>query len=465
MPQPPRPLDHTKSVRDWWGVELQNWRKVRGLSTRALGTLVNLSATSIERIEKNERSCTAALAAQLDAALQAGGALTRLWDQVEQEARRDRSDADKAASRPSSDLRIPVDAGMLDDGELPLADEGLLAVERRSFLVGGSLAAVLPAAFAGWRPKSGQTALPRVVARQDIEQVHVAAGTLAQWDNLYGGAGLVRESAIGQLSWARGLLNVQCPPALQAELFTAVGRLAVVIGASAFDAFEHDDAASLFAFGTVCAEEADNWHLRARALNWRARQAIWRGTPDLGLTYAESGLVRADRLSPLEQAMLYNARARAAAKMGRVQDTLAAVGQSDDAFARTGAPDRIAWMAYYDAAQHWGDTGHALFDVAHLSPRSARVAADRLKKAASGHGDGYVRSRALSRTKLATLTMTTGDPGEAVVTAQRALNEVGGLRSKRALADVAALSDAARPFARQPEVAELRRRIASVVAV
>lgn len=465
MPQPPRPLDHTKSIRDWWGMELQNWRKVRGLSTRALGAQVNLSATSIERIEKNERSCMAAMSAQLDAALQAGGALIRLWERVEQEARAGLNDADKASARPAPAVRIPADAGMLDDGEPPLADEGLLAVERRSFLVGGSLAAVLPAAFAGLRPKPGQTQLPSAVGRQDIEQIHAAAGTLAQWDNLYGGAGLVRESAIGQLSWARSLLTVQCPPQLRSELLTAVGRLAVVIGASAFDAFEHDDAANLFAFSTACAEDAGNWHLRARALNWRSRQAIWRGAPDIGLTYAESGLVRADRLSPREQAMLHNARARAFAKMGRIQDTLAAVGQSDEIFARAGAPDRIAWMAYYDSAQHWGDTGHALFDVAHLSPRSGRVAAERLTTATSGHGDGYLRSRALSRTKLATLTMGIGDPSEAVATAQKALSEVGGLRSKRALADVAALSDAARPFGRRPEVAELRRRIADVVAV
>jgi hypothetical protein len=253
------------------------------------------------------------------------------------------------------------------------------------------------------------------------------------------------------------------PDRLTGQLHTAVGRFAVALGASAFDAYEHEDAARLLDFATVCAEAADNWHLRAIALNWRARQAIWCGAPDVGLTHAESGLVRADRLTHREQAMLHNARARAWAKMGRHQEALTAIGRSDDIFAHAKSDEDGPWMAYYDHAQHHGDTGHALFDIALRPGRSPRAAADRLRIAIDGHADAYVRSRALSGTKLATLFFATGDPYEATHVADRALDEIGRLRSKRAVTDVQALADATTPHRLLPEVAQLRTRITTIV--
>ncbi|MEU7688454.1 XRE family transcriptional regulator, partial [Streptomyces spectabilis] len=253
------------------------------------------------------------------------------------------------------------------------------------------------------------------------------------------------------------------PPELEADLYAAVGRLSIVMGASAFDAYEHEDATQLLTFGTWCAERSRNWHLRAAALNWQARHEIWCGRPDTGLTHAENGLLRSDRLTPREQAMLHNARARAWAKMENPQEALAAIGRSDDAFAHARNGEDVAWMAYYDDAQHYGDTGHAAFDIALLPGQSSVMAVHRLQTAIEGHTDAYVRSRALSGTKLATLTMATGDPQHAVAIAHRALNEVGQLRSKRAASDVQDLAKVSARYARKPEVAELRERITATV--
>ncbi|MER7049532.1 helix-turn-helix domain-containing protein [Streptomyces jumonjinensis] len=458
MPQKPKRLDDLKSTRDWWGVELRNWRRVRKLSSRQLGELVNLSGTTIERIEKNERPCDTALAGRLDEVLDAGGALRRLWSRVE--ADKCRADADNSGCTESVDgveLRVP---GILESDRSTRLD-GVPPVERRAFAMSGA-AALIPIPFTSLIPKAGQSPPPKTVHAEDIEQVDAAATTLAGWDNLHGGGGMVREASVGHLNWARNLLSVKCPPALEKNLFTAVGRLAITIGASAFDAYEHDNARRLVTFGVHCAEAADNWHLRARALNVLARQDIWLGSPNTGLTHAENGLVRADRLTPREQAMLHNARARAWAKMEKRQEALAAIGRSDDAFSRARPGEDVVWMSFYDHAQHYGDTGHALFDIALLPGQSPREAAERLRTAVNGHTNAYVRSRAFSGTKLATLMMSTGDPHEAVATANRALNEVGRLRSKRAADDVRALSLASARH-RSPEVIELRRRIGAVV--
>lgn len=456
MPQKPRPLDDSQSMAHWFGVELRTWREVRGLSTTTLGAMVHLSGSSIQRIEKAERPCNADLAASLDDALEARGALRRLWRRVEADADRPGRDADKLQSDPLEQASNPVMLGM--PGAKPHAEVDGSDVERRTFLTSGA-AVLSPFGLAGL----GNSALPKAIRRDDVEQVWTASTFLAQWDNQYGGAGLVRSTSIGLYRWATSLLDVRCPSHLEPELFTAVGRLAIVMGASAFDAYEHDDARYYLGEGVKCAEHAGNWHLRASAMNWLARQAIWVGEPDDGLTHAENGLVRSDRLTPKEQAMLHNACARAHAKMRHIDEAVRAVGRSDEIFAHATVGEDAPWMSYYDRAQHHGDTGHALFDLTLLAGHPPAAAAARLEVAINEHGDGYVRSRALSGTKLASLRMATGDPQEAVSVGHRALDEVGRLRSQRAIDDVQELRRIAASRSRNAGVADLRERIRTTV--
>jgi hypothetical protein len=161
--------------------------------------------------------------------------------------------------------------------------------------------------------------------------------------------------------------------------------------------------------------------------------------------------------------MLHTGRARALAKMGRAQETLAAVGDADQAFTSSQPSEDPPWMAYYDAAQHYGDTGHALYD---LAVNGARVAAgQRLAAAVDGHTDAYARSRAFSGTKLAALTMITGDPREATAIGHRAIDDAGRLRSRRVADILRELRSAADAHAARPEVADLRERITRLVGM
>ncbi|MFI9270210.1 hypothetical protein ACIGXM_05790 [Kitasatospora sp. NPDC052896] len=336
-------------------------------------------------------------------------------------------------------------------------------MERRNFLAATSTA-IAAGPLLQLLAATPAPAAPAVVRPADVEQIHSAATTLRSWDNLYGGAGVVRDTALAQLRWAAALLNSRCPAPLRGDLFSAVSRLATVVGASAFDAFAHEDAQRLFAFATACSEEVDNWPLRAISYNLRSRQAIWRGDPDTGLTLAELGLARADRLSPAERSMLHNARARALAKMGRTQPTLAAIGASDDSFASIVPAAEGPWMAYYDSAQHHGDTGHALFDLA-LAGHPPQEALRRLQTAVDSHGDGFARSRAFSRTKLATLQMAASDPEQALAEGLSALAEVSDLRSLRANHELAELGRVAHRHRSLADVRDLREQIAAAVAL
>ncbi|MFI1443259.1 hypothetical protein [Streptomyces fructofermentans] len=289
------------------------------------------------------------------------------------------------------------------------------------------------------------------------------ADDLHRRDNSHGGGGLVGILASRAMQWAVGLLAVPCSDQLAPQLHAAVARLGIVVGASHFDSYAHDDARVAFKIAADCAEEANDWPLRAKVYSFLARQAIWTGDPDGGLTHAEKGLVRADRLTPTIQAMLHSARARAFAKMGDVGGTLAAVGAADDAFAKRNPPDDPPWMAYYDEAQHHGDSAHALFDLSILKDQDPGQAERRFEIAISGHGDGYARSRAISGTKLASLLMAKGDPLRATAVGHRALDDAGRLTSQRAASDLRELSGFAARHRRLPEAAYLRERIAATL--
>jgi hypothetical protein len=307
---------------------------------------------------------------------------------------------------------------------------------------------------------STPTPVPAKVTRTEVDQIRSAAAVFSTWDNSHGG-GLAREAVFAQLRWSAQLLHADCPATLQPELFAAVAQLSSVAGFMAFDAYAHDDARRVFGFGLECAEQSGNWHLRARLLNMMARQAVWCGQPDDGLTHVETALVRSDRLTATERASLHTLRARALAKLRRVQETFAAVGAADDEFSHANPAVDPPWMAFYDHAQHHGDTGHALFDLSIFGKKTQ--AAQRLAYSVAHHGPAYVRSRAISRTKLGSLLMVAGDPRRAAAIGQKALDSAGSLRSRRAADDLWELHRYAGRHPKVIEATELRDRITEML--
>lgn len=339
----------------------------------------------------------------------------------------------------------------------------LTTVDRKQFLrtaaLGVGILALAP--VAALLESTQPTTAPARVGQTEIEQIHTAARVFAGWDHTYGG-GLAREAVLAQLRFSADLLGADYPTKLHGPLHSAVGYLAHTCAFMAFDAYAHDDARRMFQFALACAEEAQDWHLRAKVLSSMARQAIWVGKPDEGLTLTEHALVRSDRLTATERAMLHTARARALAKMGRVRETLIAVGTADDHFAHRNPANDASWMGYYDPAQHAGDTGHALFDLA-VQSRSPAEATARFSTAVAGHTAAFARSRTMSQIKLASLTMATGDPREAAATGSVALDAAGAIRSNRAVDDLRELARHGQRHRTIPAVEELRHRITTLV--
>ncbi|WP_329405419.1 XRE family transcriptional regulator [Nocardia vinacea] len=336
-------------------------------------------------------------------------------------------------------------------------------VNRQGFIKAAAAIAVAPGTLLDLLRKLEPTPVPSMVGVAEIEQIRTAVKIFTSWDNTYGG-GLVREAVAAQLRYAVSLLQANCAPRNRGNLFAAVGLLSHAAGFMAFDAYAHHDARTMFKLALSCAEEGGDWHLWAKVHSSMARQSIWCGNPDDGLTSGGLALVRADHLTATERAMLHTTQARALAKLGRVQDTLAEVGKADEAFAQSQPQNDPSWMAYYDHAQHSGDTGHALYDLA-IKGQFATDARNRLAAAVEGHSDAYLRSRAISGTKLASLVMAVGDPSEAASIGQRALVDASHLRSRRAADDLRELRRLSHIHSGQLGVPELSERIAGFLAV
>ncbi|MFI9552720.1 hypothetical protein [Nonomuraea endophytica] len=361
------------------------------------------------------------------------------------------TDADLGFRRP---VRSTSAAAVREEGD----------VNRKAFFRTALGAAAISLPLTELAQLSQQVEVPTSVRPADVHELRVLAGVFSAWDHTYGGS-LIREALNAQLRYSVSLLkHASCPRPLHDELYAAVGWLAHTGAAIAFDSLVHDDARQMFSFALSCAEEAHDWHLRAKILSLMARQAIWCGDADHGLTLVELALVRADRLTPAERAMLHTARARAAAKLGMLEEALESIGRADDQFTRIRPADEAPWMRYYDAAQHAGDTGHALYDLAlQVNRHYAGEAGHRLSSAVAGHGAPYVRSRATSGIKLASLTMATGDPHEAAEIGLRATTDAGRVRSCRTRDDMRELSRLASPHKGLTPVAQLRHQIRTVI--
>ncbi|MFJ3405428.1 hypothetical protein [Promicromonospora sp. NPDC090134] len=302
------------------------------------------------------------------------------------------------------------------------------SVNRRQFLQTLTVAG-MSASMDEFAHELARLAPARTVTEADIAQLNSVGGFFTAWAHAHGGHEIGRAISV-EMSRAVDLLKTPCPPRLKPQLLKAVGQLGVATGSLLFDAHQHKLSERILAFATTCAEDSSDWHLRAKALSWRARQATWIGDVDAGLTFAQLGLVRAERLTPTERAMLHTAVARAHGRLGDIQATFRAIGEADEAFAGADPTNDVPWMAYYDHAQHNGDTGHALYELA-IHDVHVEEATSRLATAVDEHPDAYIRSRSFSGFKLAALTMRTGDPHQATKIAEKAVQDAAGVRSER----------------------------------
>ena len=309
---------------------------------------------------------------------------------------------------------------------------------------------------------TAETPVPSSIGWPEVDNVRSTTRAVAMLENLYGG-GLSCEAAIGQLRWCGKLLDVSANNDVRRAMYEAVGNLSGVVAFSAFDIMNYQAADQCFHFALWCADQAGSWALRANTLAEMSRKAVYLGDIDEALSLIEFAQVRADRVSETAQAMMATVRARLLALLGRDDEARAEVDRADQRFADRDTSDDPPWLCYYDEAEHQGSTGRALIPIASKSKRPD-LAAPRLNAAIRLHDEKYPRSRTFSRTRLAALIMTAGDPHEALPIGRQALVDAVPLRSQRIVGELRGLARVAEQHARIGDVAELRHDIAALAS-
>jgi DNA-binding XRE family transcriptional regulator len=311
------------------------------------------------------------------------------------------------------------------------------------------------------RAISVRSPVPRSIGWTEVEHVQITTRAVATSENLFGG-GLSCPAAMGQLSWAAGLLEVRASSEVRKAMFNAVGNLANVLAYSAFDIADYDAAEHSFRFALWCADQSGSWSLRANTLAEMSRKATHLGQLDDAISLIEFAQVRTDRLTATARAMLWTLRANLLALTGRHSEAQTDVDRGDTEFAQQDQAADPPWLCYYDTAEHQGSTGKALIPVA-LALNQPEMSAHRLEAAVRLQSNMYPRSRTFSRIRLADVLMATADPHRAAEIGRQAVRDAASLRSRRIVAELRGLDRRSERHARLGDVAELRNDIAVLV--
>jgi transcriptional regulator with XRE-family HTH domain len=342
--------------------------------------------------------------------------------------------------------------------------QGSHDVNRQAFL--RALAATVagmtvgdPIAEAIGRAATGDT--PSRVGLTEVQQVDHAINLFGEWQDLYGG-GVCKDAIAGQVKWATSLLSASATDKVKNELYRSVGFLVDVAGWGAFDAGYHEQARQYFQLALSCAEQANDWGLRANVLSDMARQEIYVSRPDDGLSLIELAQVRQDRQTPTVRAMLSTVHARTLAKVNRGEDCYGAVIAAEDHFSNQNTDNDPPWITYFNAADLAGDAGHALLDVA-LTGKYIDDARNRLRRSIASYSPTQARARAFSLGKLAILELNVGDASQGIIYGEQALSAEAPLKSRRAKDDLAEVRKALSKRADVTGAAELRSRLTQVL--
>jgi len=449
--RPPRELTPHVSLRHFFGAELRHWREQAGLSHARLGVQVNYSSDLICKVEKADRTPTAALAKACDEALDTGGVLARLVALIEATAREIPTPGDP-------EIVLPV-VGCLLAGHGSTVKgssaRGEGPVDRFEFLV--SVFGVGAGAAVG----SAEPAASRL-GRADVTTWRRSLSRLYELDDQYGGAGGNYELALRSLRRLRRVLHrASYGPSTGEALHTLAGELTEHAGWLAFDAGRQAEArywwldalhtarqdgkdrVSVVVLGSMSQQASElGWSREAIESAQAAQQAAepW-GTPRLhsvllaweALGHARSGDERASR-----QALL-----RAGALLG--------------AGRRDGDPPWLTWWDEADLA--W----HEMRAAQHLGklPLAERCSRDALAAVRAE----YPRNRALYLACRAEVLVGQRSIEEAVSTAAEAVMAAGEISSGRIDSRIDRVRVELARYSDQPQVADFLDWSADVLAV
>jgi tetratricopeptide (TPR) repeat protein len=345
------------------------------------------------------------------------------------------------------------DAPSLDD-EFETGGED---VQRRQLLRAATAGAISVGSSAfGWFstqtvPGSGA----RAVGMTDVQIIREMTQTFRRLDNRFGG-GHARSAVTNYLgSDVVPLLREgRYRDSLRRELSTAVAELNQLAGWMAYDVGDSASGRRHLRNAMHLCQDVGDAALAGEMLAGMSHQAAFLRSAALATDLARAAKDNAKRAGVpalvSESAVM---EAHGLALMSDAQCCLAALRESEKAFAAAENGDRPEWLAYFDGAYLAAKFGHCFRDLGRLTEaeRFARRSLDMI--------DGYDRGRLFNLALLASILADQGRVEEACETGLAAVRLASEVQSVRTVAYLVDLSHRLAPFRAEPAVRMLDERI------
>jgi transcriptional regulator with XRE-family HTH domain len=312
-------------------------------------------------------------------------------------------------------------------------------LDRREFLVAMAATAVTSEVALRWLVTPPDERVQRDighgwVGHSDIEAVRAMQSSLKAIDDAHGG-GVALPMAVEYL---RGevapLLHGQYNDAVGRQLFGATAEFTLGVGWMAYDAGKHGLAQRYMAQALRMAHGANDRAFGGRILAAMSHQALHLGDVRHGLDFACAARAGTQGLvAPTTAAMLAAMEACAHAARDDASPCLRALTEAERAFERSNPSEDPPWLDFDEG----GLTGHLARSFRDLNhPREAEQFA---VLSIQLYRPTHLRTRVQRYAILASAHAQQDDLEGACAVGQKALEEMGRLRSKRTLDEVARL--------------------------
>ena len=254
------------------------------------------------------------------------------------------------------------------------------------------------------------------------------------------------------------LLSQHHAPDVRRALFAAASEHTYLAGWMAYEAANHGLAERYLIQSLRLAEESGDELLGAHVLAGMSDQATLLGHPSEGLRLAQAGQ-HGLRRNPSSAALadLYTLEARAHAKLGHKQATLAAITQAEHIFDRVRPDNEPEWARFIDVPYLWGEFTNCardlkLPDIAERFARRSIHESQRQQRARRG---------ALSTYGLAVAQLQRKDLDAACDTAQHAVTLASNVHSARLEQTLQDFKRRLMPYSNEPSVTAFHEHVSA----
>lgn len=439
-----------------FGKRLKEFRELSGLSLRRLGRMIHCSHGYLWDLESGSKRPSTAVAASLDAALNAGGALSSMVYDLSADTALPRIAAVNVDDLAVTGLEFAPDWRHGVDAAAALWRGDM---RRREVLRGVefSAAAFLPPAMRWLTAPFDEHPYgdgERLVGGPDVEMVRRVTATYRALDNQFGG-GHVRESVVrfldGEVS---ALVKGRFDALTGREVFSAAAEATQLAAWASYDAGLHGLGQRYLIQALRFAAAGCDRALGAEVLAAMSHQAAYLGAAveavDLaraaGRTAKDARIAAIEAESAVLEAQGFavgNDEAACAAALSRAERIF-------DKADRTSDPQ---WIGYFDEAYLAAKFGQC-FTALGRGDVAQRFAARSLEM----DGQRYARGRQFNLALLAVAHAQAGEPEEAGRVGVQAVEATEGLDSSRARDYVADLANRLAKYAGLPAVHEFCER-------